>query len=604
METPLVSTPVRSHGAGDTCIPHSDTTPPTTDGLEVTFRYKPLPNERSIRVLDLAPGLWHESISYSLRTVHLDDENLHYEAVSYVWGDATDRRTILCNGLSVSITRNLFEALQRFRVTDATRTLWADAICINQRDNYEKTAQVRLMGVIYGRAGQVLIWLQHEEDDVVQATLNAICRSRCTMEPSLNQHKRVFYRLHGREVTEFGDVDPTETTSSVMAALSSMGRLAWFGRGWVVQEVLLSSTACVHWGNADFDFEWMRPAFPPSRLQWDLSLTRLLIYLTYGTKKAVVTLFTLLTMTIESKFSEEKDRIYGLMGLPTLEWDLREGQPCVDPDYSITTMECFRRVSVKLLVEAKDLRVLSWAQHKTSLVDESWPSWVPCYTTPVTHVFADLYDGEIKNQETASLVNISSATRGVFECIDISGFKIGTVSLKNRQYVDTYGAVRGPEGRMHMRHLLRQLQNSYSPEYLACTFAQTDTLWRPGSNSIATLMEDYHAFVDSAVPWQPNSAEPPRPDAERFFEECALVKYGHQVFQIERTGILGLGPEAMRAGDVVVALHGASVPFMLRTAKGGLWKLVGECQIYEFSKGKLTQEWKDRGGVSETFCIC
>jgi len=273
------------------------------------------------------------------------------------------------------------------------------------------------------------------------------------MEPSLNRHKRVFYRLHGREVTEFGNVDPSEATSSVMAALSSVGRLAWFGRGWVIQEVLLSSTACVYWGNADFDFEWMRPAFTTSHLQWDLSLTRLLIYLTCGNRKAVVTLFTLLTMTTESKFSEEKDRIYELMGLSTLEWDPREGQPFVDPDYSITTMECFRRVSVKLLVEAKYLRVLSWAQHKTSIVDESWPSWVTCYTMPATHVFADFYDGETGVHETASLTNISKATRGVFECIDISGFKIGTVSLKNRQYVDTYGAVRGPEGRMHMRHL-------------------------------------------------------------------------------------------------------------------------------------------------------
>ena len=132
MEQPLISTPMRSDGVGDTCTPHADATPPTMNGLEVTFGYKSLANDRSIRVLDLAPGAWDESISCSLRTVHLNDENLHYEAVSYVWGDATDRRTILCDGLSVSITRNLFEALQRFRVTDATRTLWADTICMHQ----------------------------------------------------------------------------------------------------------------------------------------------------------------------------------------------------------------------------------------------------------------------------------------------------------------------------------------------------------------------------------------------------------------------------------------------------------------------------------------
>jgi len=86
--------------------------------------------------------------------VHLDDENLHYEAVSYVWGDATKWKIIVCDGLNVSITQNLFEALQRFRTPDTMRTLWADAVCINQGDTSKRTSQVRVMGVIYRRATQ------------------------------------------------------------------------------------------------------------------------------------------------------------------------------------------------------------------------------------------------------------------------------------------------------------------------------------------------------------------------------------------------------------------------------------------------------------------
>ena len=217
-----------------------------------------LPDSRSIRVLDLEPGTWDEPISCSLRTVHLDEKSLHYGAISYVWGDTTNRATIFCDRLNVSITRNLLEALQRFRAHDTMRTLWADAVCINQGDTKERTSQVRVMGAIYRRASQVLVWLQHEEDEVVRAALNAICRYRDTQPTSTKPNKRVSYRLHGREVTEFGEVDSSETQSSAIAAFSSVGRSAWFSRGWVVQEVLLSNAACAHWGHADFDFEWIR----------------------------------------------------------------------------------------------------------------------------------------------------------------------------------------------------------------------------------------------------------------------------------------------------------------------------------------------------------
>ncbi|CAA9956441.1 HET-domain-containing protein [Pyrenophora teres f. maculata] len=243
MEQPLIS----AHGSNagvqtPPALPHSDGPPSTPDSLEVKFRYKSLPRDRQIQVLDLAPGAWDDTIDCTLRTVDLDDKNLHYEAVSYVWGDATDQETILCGGLRVSITGNLFEALQRFRAPDATRTLWADAICINQGDNDEKTLQIRLMSAIYRRASQILVWLQHGEDDVVQAALNAICRFRCTMEPWLNRNKRVSYRLHGREVNTFGNVDPSEIAGNFMAALSPVAKMAWFSRGWVIQEVLLGST--------------------------------------------------------------------------------------------------------------------------------------------------------------------------------------------------------------------------------------------------------------------------------------------------------------------------------------------------------------------------
>lgn len=54
---------------------------------------------------------------------------------------------------------------QTFRHESEPITLWADAICINQRDDVEKSLQVAQMGRVYSAAESVIVWLGEEEDD-------------------------------------------------------------------------------------------------------------------------------------------------------------------------------------------------------------------------------------------------------------------------------------------------------------------------------------------------------------------------------------------------------------------------------------------------------
>lgn len=59
----------------------------------------------------------------------------------------------------IPVTENLHTALKRFRFPDKPRTLWVDAICINQQDVPERNQQVQIMGPIFKNAGCVLVWL-------------------------------------------------------------------------------------------------------------------------------------------------------------------------------------------------------------------------------------------------------------------------------------------------------------------------------------------------------------------------------------------------------------------------------------------------------------
>ena len=100
--------------------------------------YEPIPEGEYIRLLKLRPGRDGDDIDCSLSIVDIESAKATYEAISYVWGDATNTVIILCNGLRVPITVSLADALRNFRHTSKPRVLWADALCINQKDDQEK----------------------------------------------------------------------------------------------------------------------------------------------------------------------------------------------------------------------------------------------------------------------------------------------------------------------------------------------------------------------------------------------------------------------------------------------------------------------------------
>jgi hypothetical protein len=130
--------------------------------------YKLLEGPTSIRLLELAACAQPDGqLSCNIRHADLDDSPF-YEAVSYVWGDETNLNTIVCNGVELSITRNLAAALYSLRHRNEAmppRVLWVDAICINQKDTArEKEHQIPLMRRIYAEAAEVIIWLGNDSD--------------------------------------------------------------------------------------------------------------------------------------------------------------------------------------------------------------------------------------------------------------------------------------------------------------------------------------------------------------------------------------------------------------------------------------------------------
>ena len=82
-----------------------------------------------------------------------------YMAVSYMWGDARITNTILVNGQTFSVRRNLWNLLEQLRRDGHQCRLWIDAICIDQTSLDERSHQVAMMGAIYPKAAGMLSWL-------------------------------------------------------------------------------------------------------------------------------------------------------------------------------------------------------------------------------------------------------------------------------------------------------------------------------------------------------------------------------------------------------------------------------------------------------------
>ena len=128
------------------------------------FQYSPLPEHgvaKTIRLLSVAAGSDGDEIECLLLDSDLAVAANTFEALSYVWGDASEeaQKSIKVNGSVFKVGTTLHSALVHLRSREDSRVLWVDAICINQQDNTEKANQLGLMRDIYRTASQTVAWL-------------------------------------------------------------------------------------------------------------------------------------------------------------------------------------------------------------------------------------------------------------------------------------------------------------------------------------------------------------------------------------------------------------------------------------------------------------
>jgi hypothetical protein len=217
------------------------------------FSYQELQGPCAFRLLDLLPGQRVDPICCTIQSSSVGNRPEFY-ALSYCWGSTNDWEHILVDGKLLPIQRSLHEFLVELRLLDRPRTVWADAICINQGDVVERNAQVALMRDIYSAAQTVLVWLGPHDAGSPQLfeSFKLIAGDPAFQQTSLS--------LDWKE--------------NILQAFENLMSRSYWKRTWIIQEIVLASNIRFFCGDAStpwLDFVAMYKAWTWTQ-DWTRSL--------------------------------------------------------------------------------------------------------------------------------------------------------------------------------------------------------------------------------------------------------------------------------------------------------------------------------------------
>jgi hypothetical protein len=197
---------------------------------------------KPIRLLQLRPSCTSATIECRLIHASLVDQPC-YEALSYCWGDESNQMTIQCDTGTLTVTQNLYIALERFRKKQEIRTLWVDAICINQKDDSERSKQVQKMTDVYRYAKRTLVWLGPGDDQTEKAfklipyLLDA---HMAYIHMSLDEYQPFFFSPQLKRRLMHAAFGVLQRNRHLYGGFRQLGQLPYFSRLWIVQELAIS----------------------------------------------------------------------------------------------------------------------------------------------------------------------------------------------------------------------------------------------------------------------------------------------------------------------------------------------------------------------------
>ncbi|KAF3007814.1 hypothetical protein E8E13_010539 [Curvularia kusanoi] len=573
--------------------------------------YEELPHDDSIRLLRIYRGTPEDTIEVTLELVQLNDANLEYEALSYAWGSnlKVSQITHKSTQTPIQVTKNLYDALKGLRRIDRDRAIWVDALCINQQDLLEKSAQVRQMNKLYARASQVVVWLGPDDAgdaDGAFYMLRTLADARdVTPHPAgrVTQHMPV----------DSGKLVPFNQNIKICRKVMEFFFQPWFSRLWVLQEIALAQDAIFVWGEKSIS--WKDVGLAMETIEESIEFSMMFdhrhrqnafrmwrmsnVYQTYC-------LIHLLDLARTFEVTNPLDKIFALLGFPGE--DDSTVAPSLDPDYTLSTCQIYTRATLFLLKSDKNLQVLSLVLNKHSEHADAnpqtcqLPSWVPDLTSTACS-FSNANIGHEYTAGCSQPIHLGSSDPD--GTLRLGGVLMDTIEAvgPNTPYVDLDKAA--PYYRARIEWCLDKAVS-------VNTLAMTLTAGRDKNGYLLSQQQKpgYITALYSLIHrnFEPETSRPPsEPDSTSHPGDPELTKSMHHYMAyrqpfITQTGRLGLGPHGLSQGDRVAVLWGGQCPFVVSTTGDGQWTLKGECFIQDWMEGEeVAKQARETGAKDAIF---
>ena len=559
--------------------------PPTS--LRSVFDGLPLRTAtKEIRLLTLLPAEREDRVECNLSVASLA-KNPAYEALSYTWGDPNVTIPIWLNGQSFDITTNLHGAPVQLRDGSAPRTLWVDALCINQRDLSELGEQVQHMRLIYQKASEVLVWLGVAIED-----------SDLAMHLVAQLSKNDRYGLE--------DTEPSSPDNELARhSLNSLFNRPWWTRLWVIQEFAVAKADPLidcggKWIRSDCLYEFLNEVdtlFGYHRTrriyERDFEAVRNLIAFRQTLSKGLpLGLVEVLSQTRRtSSATRIHDLVYALLGL--VDADYGAG---IAVDYLRPVEQLFTQTTAQCIVVNGNLDVLYGAHARGSL---NLPSWVPDWS--VDRLLPISLNNHEGNQRASGEIKTSAQFSQDGRILMVDGVKIDTILQADQEQFDSNvhrGASRIEEfvsklaEMMHFANKRHANLGEVMPSEgvfaeLANTFCY--------SKSFVPVMEDYEERIQEFVlehlhallHFSRRSYRSEKGLRQEFDMAVWYTVYGRHLF-VTQNGLLGIATGSAEAGDILAVLFGGSMPFILRKIEHSekRYKLVGYAIVHGMREGQ------------------
>jgi Heterokaryon incompatibility protein (HET) len=592
----------------------------------MAFSYLPLEENNAIRLLTIERGSQQEVLQCNLNHAQLDGKKSPYEALSYAWDGDTKTCKIEVNGGEVMITPTLDSALRHLRLLDGPRTIWADAICINQGDSAEKGSQVSLMAQIYKSASRVVVFLGDERQDSTLAVRKLEEMASKFTEDILaswqTSHARHTWTDQFEYIRLMHPNRDTPQAAEAKAIRALFGR-PWFSRMWVLQEVVLSRDVVVQCGEAVIPFRTLRRAVtyimcenvplaqgildsfslysdtkPRTGLENFLDLIQLLEIYESG---RTVSLSTLLEKCRNRQSSLTRDRLFALLSLVQ-----DHGIMEFKPDYG-APLECVvESFFIKLLANSGSIRLLE--QSGLSSQPTRFPSWVPNWvgdeTTPSTGDETFTYHASGNTSQPYLGFNVGVLT------VHASRFDVISEILQIPMKVATDITIFRPIEEFFNRKEIYPT-GELMEDVKWRTVVQNRNVDDKSSPAPSSYAEDYRRAIRYAE-WIEGIHDDKLDDDFRASVNMKRHMRAGRALAWTKQGYAANVPLRTRPSDLVYIVAGARAPFILRSGaqQGGqdlekhnlepamrekMYRLVGECYVHGIMNGEAlpTLSWDD-----------